>query len=92
MAVSVRTRLPTSRAWRKSRLSAARAAPSVRARSQAVRTWPRISDSPSTAESSPDGDLEEVAHRVVVELAVEVVGEVLGRGGARSQRKSRMSW
>ena len=53
MAVSVRARLPASRAWRKSMLRVAPVAPSASARSQAVRTWPRISLSPSTAESSP---------------------------------------
>ena len=53
MAVSVRTRLPTSIAVRNSRLSDALAPPSWRASSHALRTWPRISLSPSTAESSP---------------------------------------
>ena len=53
MPVSVRARLPASRAWRKSRLSAGPAAPSSRARSQATLIWPWISLSPSTAESSP---------------------------------------
>ena len=38
MPVSVRTRLPTSTAWRKSMLSAVPAVPSDRARSQACLT------------------------------------------------------
>ena len=53
MAVSVRARLPASSAWRNRRLRVGPAAPSSRARSQACFTWPRISLSPSTAESSP---------------------------------------
>ena len=53
MPVSVRARLPTSRAWRNSRFSCDPAACSVWARSHATRTWPRISASPITAESRP---------------------------------------
>ena len=53
MAVSVRARLPTRTAWRKSRSSVERTPPSSWATCHAVRTWPRISLSPSTAESRP---------------------------------------
>ena len=54
MAVSVRTRLPTSRAWRNSGLSTGPTLPSAAAVSHEERTWPRISCSPMTAESRPD--------------------------------------
>ncbi len=53
MPVSVRARLPTSSAWRNSRLSDEPAVPSSWARSQACRTWPSTSASPTTADSSP---------------------------------------
>ncbi len=53
MPVSDRARLPASSAWRSSRLSVCPAAPCSRARSHACLTWPWISLSPSTAESSP---------------------------------------
>ena len=53
MAVSDRTRLPVSTAWRKRAPSTGPEACSTWARSQARRTWPRTSDSPRTAESSP---------------------------------------
>ena len=48
-----RARLPASSAWRSSRLSVGPAVPSSRARSHASLTWPWISLSPRTAESSP---------------------------------------
>ena len=53
MRVSERARLPASRAWRNSTERVGPAPPSACARSHASRTWPRISLSPSTAESSP---------------------------------------
>ena len=54
MAVSDRARLPTSMAWRNSRVSTGPAEPSARASSQESRTWWRISPSPMMAESMPD--------------------------------------
>jgi len=57
MAVSERTRLPTSSAWRNRVASTGPIMPSTRAASQASPTWPRISPSPSTAESSPAATL-----------------------------------
>ena len=79
MRVSVRARLPTSRAWRNNRLRLRRAVPSVRATSHASRTWPRISCSPGHRGVDAGDDLEEVADRIVVVVDVEAVGEVLGR-------------
>ena len=54
MPVSVRARLPVSTAWRKSRFRTGPATSSARAASQALRTCPSTSASPSTAESRPD--------------------------------------
>ena len=53
--------------------------PSCRPRSQASRTWPRISVSPSTAESSPAATANRWATAGVVVVDVEVVAEVLRR-------------
>ncbi len=54
MAVSERTRLPVSTAWRNRVPSTGPEACSPWARSHARRTWPSTSDSPSTAESRPE--------------------------------------
>ena len=54
MAVSERTRLPVWTAWRNRSDRTGPATFSRWARSQARRTWPRTSPSPSTAESRPD--------------------------------------
>ena len=53
IAVSVRTRLPSSIACRKTRAIAWPDAPSDSASCQASRTWPRISPSPTIIESRP---------------------------------------
>ena len=87
--VSVRTRLPTSTAWRNSRLRTARAVPSAFAASHASRTWPRISVSPSTAESSPAATANRWAHGAFVEVAVQVIGAAPRARGRRTRRGSR---
>ena len=71
--------LPTSSAWRKSRLSDEAVAPSARARSHAAPTWPRISLSPKTAESSPAATENRCAHRRVVVMDVQMAGELVRR-------------
>ena len=80
MPVSVRARLPDLEGVAEQQVErgADRAAPPGPG-VQAWRTWPRISASPITAESRPDGDREEVRGRLLVVGDVEVVGEVLGR-------------
>jgi hypothetical protein len=91
MAVSVRARLPVPRACRKSWLSEDRAVPSCWATDQALRTCPRISCSPSTADSSPAATENRWATAAVVVLAVEMGLQVSGAKWARPHRKSRMS-
>ena len=53
IAVSDRARLPASSACRKARFSVDPVVPATIARSQESRTWPSISCSPITADSSP---------------------------------------
>ena len=77
-AVSVRARLPTLRAWRNSRSSVERTPPSSLATCHAVRTWPRISLSPSTAESSPAATSKRCWRGGLVVLAVEVRVQLVG--------------
>ena len=92
MAVSVRARLPTRRAWRNSRSSVERTPPS------SLADLPRrahLAEDLALAEHrrvEPGGDLEEVLGGGVVVLAVEVRVQLVGRAASpSSQRKSRMS-
>ena len=73
-AVSLRTRPPTSSALWNSRLSTVPDA--GRLASHASRTWPWICASPTTIESMPGGDAEEMRHGLAIATHVAVAARV----------------
>ena len=91
MAVSDRTRLPTSRAWRNNVDSTGPAADSTRAVCQASPTWPRISLSPSTAESNPAATLNRWAAAASSKYEYSWSENASGGTPPQSEKKLRIS-
>ena len=89
MPVSVRARLPASIAVRNSRFSVERAAPSCWAISQALADLTEDLALAEHGRIEPGGDLEQMADRGGVVLAVQVRDQFVASAGRRARRGSR---